>query len=411
MKLLGFDISRTGAVEQRSIENPTVPVSAENFLAFFGISSANLPAVTIDNALTVPAFANGVRFLSRTLAVLPLHAYKRTRNGPERIDGGIDMVVGDAPNDTMGSAKFWQYFWHQVFTGGRGMAWIERNAREVVALWAFNPANTTIFRKNMRIFYLSNGVEYPAEDVIDVPFMLKPDQVSSYGPVQLAGRAIQLAIAMNDYGSKFFAGGGIPPLALEGPVPQGAEAMKRAMADIFRAIESAKSADKPVFPIPPGHKFTQVGFDPEKGQMTEARKFQIVEIARALDLPPFFVQDLENAHHSNAEQQDLHLVKHLIGQWAKLLEDELNLKLFGRFSTKRYVEFNLDGLLRGDFLSRMDGLSKAIGTGLLSPNEGRGLLNRPDHGNPAANELFIQGATVPLDKAGAVQTNGVANGP
>jgi len=203
-------------------------------------------------------------------------------------------------------------------------------------------------------------------------------------------------LAMNDYGSKFFAGGGVPPLALTGPLPQGPEGMKRAMGDIQRAIDAAKSSDKPVFPIPPGHELKPVGFDPEKGQMTDARRFQVEEIARAFQLPPVFLQDLSRATFTNAEHQDLHLVKHLIAQWAKVFEDELNLKIFGRRSHGRYVEHNLDGLQRGDFKSRIEGIVRAIQGGLMEPNRGRGLMNWPDHTNPAANELHMQGATVVL---------------
>ncbi len=80
----------------------------------------------------------------------------------------------------------------------------------------------------MSLIYEFGGRRYPAEDIIDVPFMLKADGLGHYGPVAMAGGAIQLSLAMNDYASKFFAGGGIPPLALVGPMPQGGEAMRRA---------------------------------------------------------------------------------------------------------------------------------------------------------------------------------------
>jgi HK97 family phage portal protein len=154
--------------------------------------------------------------------------------------------------------------------------------------------------------------------------------------------------------------------------------------------------------MPPGHKLTQVGFDPEKGQMTEARLFQIQEIARAYQLPPVFLQDLSRATFTNAEQQDLHLVKHLIGQWTAALEGEMNLKLFGRFNGRRYVEHNLSGLMRGDFKSRIDGVARAIQTAQLTPNEARALENRPKHSNPAADDLLVQGATVVLGKQPAL---------
>lgn len=379
-----------------TIENPTIPVSSENFLSFFGVNGANLPNVTIDKALTVPAVWAAVAFMSRTLAAIPRHAYRDTKEGAKRAGGKLETVVNVAPNDSMGSFKFWQHFWQQVFTGGRGLAWIERAPQGVDALWSLDPKKTTVKRTAGRVTYHSEGKTYQAADVIDVPFMLKSDGLSHYGPINMAAKAIQLAIAMNDYGSNFFAGGGVPPLALIGPLPAGKDAMTRALADVTAAIDNAKATGKPITPIPGGYELKPVGFDPAKGQMIEARRFQVEEISRAYQLPPVFLQDLSRATFSNAEQQDLHLVKHLIGQWAKALEDEMNLKFFGRGSTNRYIEHNLDGLMRGDFKSRIDGIARGIQAGFLTPNEGRALENRGKHKNAAAEELFMQGATVVL---------------
>ncbi len=384
------------ALETRaSIENPTVPVSSEHFLAFFGVQSANLPAVTIDRALTVPAVLAAVAFMSRTLAALPRHPYRDTKAGAKRISGKLETVVNKAPNDAMGSFAFWQWFWQQVFTGGRGLAYIERTPQGIDSLWPMDPSKTVIKRTGFRVVYQFGGRDYDAADVIDVPFMLHSDGVKHYGPINQAAKAIQLAIAMNDYGSNFFAGGGVPPLALEGPLPAGAEAMKRAQSDIKRSVDAAKNADEPIFPIPAGYKLSPVGIDPAKGQMIEARRFQVEEIARSWQLPPVFLQDLTRATFTNAEQQDLHLVKHLIGQWAKALEDEMNLKFFGRDSNGRWVEHVLDGLMRGDFVSRMNGYGVAIQNAIRTPDEIRALENLPSKGGEA-DKLHIQGATVPL---------------
>src|SRR3546814_2982341 len=64
------------------------------------------------------------------------------------------------------------------------------------------------------------------------------------------------------------------------------------MGDIGRAIDAARSSSKPIFAMPPDHELKPVGFDPEKGQMGEARLGQVLEIARAFQLPPVFLQDL-----------------------------------------------------------------------------------------------------------------------
>lgn len=388
--------NREESPETRSIiENPTVPVSADNFLAYFGLNSVNLPSVTIDSALTVPAVWAAVAFMSRTLAALPRHAYRDGKSGAQKITGKLQTVVNAAPNDTIGSFAFWQWFWQQVFTGGRGLAYIERTPQGIDSLWQMDPNKTTIKRVGLKISYEYEGKTYDASDVVDVAFMRRSCGLRHYGPINQASKAIQLALAMNDYGSTFFAGGGIPPLALKGPLPAGADAMNRALGDITRAIDNAKNTGKPITPIPGGYELTPVGIDPAKGQMIEARRFQVEEIARTYQLPPVFLQDLSRATFSNAEQQDLHLVKHLIGQWAKALEDELNLKFFGRSGGSRYVRHALDGLLRGDFKSRMEGYGNAIQNGIRTPDEVRELEDLPAKGGEA-DKLHIQGATVPL---------------
>lgn len=389
--------------EQRSIENPAVPVSAENFLQYFGIASTGLASVTTDSALTVPAVTAAVGFLSRTLAALPLHAFTNTRKGPVKATGKLQIVIHENPNERQDSFKFRQYFWQQVFTGGRGLAYIERVGGVVEAIYPMDPTRVTIRNVGRDVVYKFGGTDYASNEIIDVPFMLRPNGLQHYGPIMLASKAIQLSIAMNDYASGFFAGGGVPPLVLVGPMPANAEAMKRAMADVSLSVSAAKNASTPIFPIPVGYELKPVGFDPAKGQMTEARTFQIQEIARAFQIPPVFLQDLTGATFSNVEQQDLHLVKHLIGQWAAALEGEMNLKLFGRMNGGKYVEHNLDGLLRGDFLTRMNGLARSVQSGILTPNEARGLENRPQHLDQAADQLFMQGATMPIDALGAAQ--------
>jgi HK97 family phage portal protein len=387
---------RMGRSEVRaSPENPTIPVSSENFLQFFGVQSSVNPHITIDQALTVPAVWAAVGFLSRSLANLPLHAFKATGDGnAERVGGPLQRILNENPNSECTSFGFRQYFWQQCFTTGRGLAWVERAGSTVVAIWPIDATETYVKRVGGRKFYTYGGKEYPAADVIDVPYMLKSDQLGVYGPINQGAKAINLALAMGDYAAGFFAGGGVPPLALSGPMPSGAEAMKRAQGDVKRAIDGAKERGEVIMPIPAGYTLSPVGFDPAKGQMTEARRLQIEELSRIWGLPPVFLQDLTHGTFSNTEQQDLHLVKHLLAQWAKALEEEMNLKIFGPVRNSRYVEHSLDGMQRGDFKSRMEGMGHAVQSALRTPNELRALDNLPP--KDGGDNLFIQGATVPL---------------
>jgi HK97 family phage portal protein len=413
MKMFGLEIrrDRQPAIEQRAT-SITQNATPEQILAFFGVGNVLLPHVTVRSALRVPAVLTAVTFLSRTLASLPFEVWRESDKGPVKVGGRIQTIVRDAPNSEWSSWAARRYFWQQVFTHGRGLFAILRQNGQPYELWPMNVPATSISmdaygQKTYRTAVSSTmpiGKTFAAADVIDVPFMLAEDQVNALSPITLGEKAIQLALAMNDYSSAFFAGGGVPPLALEGPLPQGNDGLKRAMSEVHRAIDVARQSDKPVFALPPGHKLTQVGYDPAKGQMTEAKRLQIEEIARVYQLPPVFLQDLSHGTFTNTEQQDVHLVKHLISQWAKGLEDEANLKLFGQMKTNRTVYHDLDEIQRGDFLTRMDGLAKSVQGGIRTPQEARRKEGLPDHANPAANELYIQGATVPLGTE--AKTNG-----
>ena len=390
-------------VEQRMITSLTGSIErpGASVMTVLGLGDVSLPSVTVETALTVPAVWAAVSFLSRTLAALPLHSYRNQADGAKRIEGGLETLIHEAPNPEWTSFKLRQHFWQQVFTGGRGLLYIERSGSNIVALWPIDPTRAKIDRTPLGVTTYTVGTKtYAASEIIDVPFMLKADGLCHYGPIKQGAGTIQKALAMAIYGAKFFAGGGVPPLALVGPMPTGPDAMKRAMDDVQRSIDSAKESDKPLFPIPPGYELKPVGFDPDKGQMTDALRFQVEDIARLFNLPPVFLQDLTNGTFSNTEQQDLFFVKHLVGQWAQALEEEMNLKLFGQRNGGRYVEHNLDGLLRGDFKTRADAVAALVNAAVYKPNEGRKYMGQEEDSNPAADKLYIQGATVPLEKSG-----------
>ncbi len=400
-------VARIRAKEQRSLEDPQYSL-AENpdaLLQLLGVADANnsLPLVSIDAALQVPAVLTSVAFLSRTLAALPLHTFENKKNG-KKIESDTASLLNHAPNEEVTSFDWRRYHWQQVFTGGRGMSWIERSGTRAIAIWPMDPQATTIVRRNGRKIYRFDGREYPATAVIDTPFMLKRDRLGSHSPIALGNKAISLAIAMGNYAGGFFASGGTPPLALEGPLPSGADAFKRAQDQINRAIDLARRSKSPFFGMPPGHQLKAIGIDPNKGQMVEARLFQIQEIARIWQLPPVFVQDLSKGTFSNTEQQDLQLAKHLIMHWATQFEKEITLKLYGWRNPVHRAKHNLDGLQRGDFKSRTEAMARSILTGQLMPNEARELEGRP--AAEGGDRLYVQQATVPLTDAGLGHNGG-----
>lgn len=388
--------------EARNVENPLVPVSAANFIEYFGGAFGNMSSsgvsVNIESALGVPSVWAAVNFLSGTMAGLPMHVYRRKGDGRDRVKGGMGTLFHDAPNDFQSSFDWRKYVFDQVFTGGRAFTYIERNnAGTVVNLFPLDPSKVKVkMEKGRKTYTYEDGrkpIVYNSTEIIDIPFMLKEDGVSHRGPIATMRDVIGQAISATDYGSKFFQNGGVPPFAIEGPFTSPG-AIARAGDDLQAAVGKAAKEKRLALAIPAGHSIKSLGVDPEKSQLVETQRFMVEQAARIYSLPPVFLQDLTHGTFSNTEQQDLHFVKHTIRRWVEQFEQELNLKVFGRSSNRLFVEMNLDGLLRGDFKTRMEGYAKGVQNGLIKPNEARRKENLPD--DPDGDKLMIQGATVPI---------------
>lgn len=397
----------------------TVTQSAPDFLEVLGLgslASASGIVVTVEKALSVPAIWAAVNFIAGTMAGLPLNLFERTDEGRKRVtETPLALLLHDAVSDGMSSFEWRKYMFERVLTTGRGLTFIERDSvGRVMNLWPLNPGWVKIKRLPdfTKVYEYSEPgrkmITYLAREIIDIPFMLKADGIGHMGPIATNRDVIALAIAATDFGSKFFQNGGVPPFAVTGNFASGG-AMNRAADDLAAATRKAAKEQRQALILPAGLDIKALGTDAQKSQLVELKQFLVSEFARIYSLPPTFLQDLEHGTYSNTEQQDLHFVKHTMKRWVEAFEQELNLKLFGRSDRKFFVEMNMDGLLRGDFKTRMDGYAAAIQNGQMTPNEARRMENRPDDAD--GNLLMIQGATVPIrNNVAAPTTEGAGNG-
>jgi HK97 family phage portal protein len=156
-----------------------------------------------------------------------------------------------------------------------------------------------------------------------------------------------------------------------------------------------------------GMKFTSIGIPPEQAQFLETRKFQINEIARIFRIPPHMVGDLEKSSFSNIEQQSLEFVKYTLDPWVIRWEQAMQRTLLlPQEKREFFIKFNVDGLLRGDYESRMSGYATARQNGWMSANDIRELENLnliPDE--LGGNHYLINGNMTKLEDAGAFAGN------
>lgn len=380
------------------------------------LNGAASEGVSMREALSLPGVWAAINFLSAAMAGLPIEVFEKTagEGGDKKITGGVTEVLSAAINDSTTSFSWRETFFAEVFGPGRAFTYIERNRQgKVINLFPMEYDRTVVRKVNGRLFYdyreASGRVKtYDGADVIDIAFLLKPDHVGCHNPVMTCASSIKQGLNANRYALTVFGKNGVPPYVLTGPFNAAKEMMKAA-ADMLRVTRRAADEGKPVLPMPAGHDLKRLGDDPEKMQLTPVQIFAVGQVARIYQLPPVFLQELSKGNYNNIEHQDLHLVKHTLRRWVKKFEQELTLKIFGRGS-KRYVKLNLDGIMRGDFKTRIEAIVKAIQNGLMTPNEGRALENRAPL--PGGHVLLVQGATVPIELAGkAFATGAVAAEP
>ena len=150
-------------------------------------------------------------------------------------------------------------------------------------------------------------------------------------------------------------------------------------------------------------QFKNISVSPNEAQFLETRQFQLNEIARIFRVPPHMVGDLERSTFSNIEEQSLEFVKYTLAPWISRWEQSLKKALLSETEKKDYfIQFNVDGLLRGDYQSRMNGYSIGIQNGFLSVNDVRSFENMdllPD--SSGGNEYLVNGTMTKLSEAGA----------
>ena len=159
-------------------------------------------------------------------------------------------------------------------------------------------------------------------------------------------------------------------------------------------------------------KYTPISIAPEQAQFLETRKFQINEIARIFRVPPHMVGDLEKSSFSNIEQQSLEFVKYTLDPWVIRWEQSIQRSLLSKDEKAVYfVKFNLEGLLRGDYQSRMNGYAIGRQNGWMSANDIRELENLDRIPAEDGGDLYlINGNMLPLQNAGAFANINTDNG-
>ena len=397
----------------KSRDKPQNATSGAAYRFFIGGSSSG-KNVNERSAMQMTAVYSCVRILSEAVASLPLHVYKYNGDGGKEkaVKHPLYFLLHDEPNPEMTSFVFRETLMTHLLLWGNAYAQIIRNGKgEIVALYPLMPNRMIVDRDEKgQLYYQYNTSKDDAPTMNGTMVNLKPsdvlhipglgfDGLVGYSPIAMAKNAIGMAIACEEYGAKFFANGATPGGILEHPGT--VKDPKRVRESWTSAFGGSSNANK-VAVLEEGMKYTPISISPEQAQFLETRKFQINEIARIFRVPPHMVGDLEKSSFSNIEQQSLEFVKYTLDPWVARWEQAIVRSLFSTDEkTQYFVKFNVDGLLRGDYQSRMNGYAIGRQNGWMSANDIRELENLDRIPEEEGGDLYlINGNMTKLKDAG-----------
>ena len=398
----------------KSRDKPENRTAGSSYTFFMGGTTSG-KTVTERTAMQMTAVYSCVRILAEAVAGLPLHLYKYTENGGKEkaIDHPLYRLLHDEPNPEMSSFVFRETLMTHLLLWGNAYAQVIRNGKnEVIALYPLMPNKMTVDRdSNGQLYYsyyrgsdeairdTQNTVILKPPDVLHIPG-LGFDGLVGYSPIAMAKNAIGMAIACEEFGAKFFANGAAPSGVLEHP---GTIKDPSRVRDAWQSQFGGSSNSGKVAVLEEGMKYTPISISPEQAQFLETRKFQINEIARIFRVPPHMVGDLEKSSFSNIEQQSLEFVKYTLDPWVIRWEQSIQRALLSHDEKAVYfAKFNLEGLLRGDYQSRMNGYAIGRQNGWMSANDIRELENLDRIPAEEGGDLYlINGNMLPMRDAGA----------
>ena len=398
---------------KRARDKPTNSYEGSDFSYLFGrtTSGKNVNEMT---ALQTTAVYACVRILAEAIASLPIHVYKYTDEGKEQdVNHQLYYLLHDEPNPDMTSFVFRETLMTHLLIWGNAYAQIIRDGRgQVLALYPLLPDRVSVKREDKgELYYVyqrseednpnfkdKGNIILKKSEVLHVPG-LGFDGLIGYSPIAMAKNAVGMTLATEEYGASFFANGANPGGVLEHP---GILKDPSKVRDSWNQVYQGTNNSHKVAVLEEGMSYKTIGIPPNEAQFLETRKFQINEIARLYRIPPHMVGDLEKSSFSNIEQQSLEFVKYTLDPWVVRFEQAFQKALLLPDEKKNYfIKFNVDGLLRGDYQSRMNGYAIGRQNGWLSTND----IRRLEDMNPLSKEeggdlYLVNGNMTKLEDAG-----------
>lgn len=327
-----------------------------------------------DKALTLTSVWNAIRLLSESVSSLPISVYRKENNGDkvEDVNNRIYNLIKFKPNNFQNKITFFEYVMYSVLTDGNAYVQIVRdNSANPVQLIPLNPDYVNIFIKDNELFYqMDGGSVLDSADVLHIK-LITDDGIEGLSPIDQCAKAINWNLSIEEFGSTFFKNGAKPSSVLSTDRALSETAIARLKDSFNSSYAKLKSSNSTII-LEEGLTFKPISISPEQAQFLASRQFGIEEIARIFNIPPHMLKDLSKSSFNNIEMQSQEYVTYTLMPYLTRIEQEMNLKLFRTNELgKTFVEFNVNGLLRGDVKTRNEAYKTAIQNGYMSINEVR----------------------------------------
>lgn len=367
-----------------------------------------------DTALRVGAVKACVRLRSETIASLPCQVFRRTANGREvDYNHPLYYLLHQSPNDDMSAFEFWQTVEQNLCTDGNHYSRIYLNGRdEVSRLEPLEPEQMQVQRDKetgLKVFlYGPDRRPFLADEILHIPGLGYDGvkRLKGMSPIAYMRSSIELAADAERYAVNYFRNDAAPKAYISHPqrlTSQTKDAILNYMLERFGGVRNAGKLGI----LEEGMKIETLPVSHADMQFLELRKFQIADIARAYGVQLHKINELDRSTNNNIEHQGIEWVTDTIRPECTRIEKRCNLQLLGpRESSQRYIEFNLNALMRGDSAARASYYSSMRNIGAMNANEIRRAENLNDY--DGGDVYMVQGAMVPVQMAGQQQQQGVA---
>ena len=412
LKWMGFSKPRDAPGENL----PEVTDSVRDSGQVFSFGTANSgEKVDEQAAMQISTVYACVRLLAETVAALPLHLYRYTDGGKGKesaFDHPLYRILYRQPNDEMSSFIWRETMMTHLLLWGNAYSQIIRDGRNnVLGLYPLLPENVEVDRDEQgQLYYIYHAYtdEVPGEQNQDIYF--RKDEILhipglgfnglvGFSPIAMMKNSLGTTLAVEKYGASFFKNGAQPSGVLEHP---GVLKDPQKIRDNWTAVYGGANNAHRVAVLEEGMAYKAISLPPEDSQFLSTRQFGVEEICRIFRVPPHMVQSLEHATFSNIEHQSIDFVVHTLTPWLVRFEQAIIKDLLlEEEQDVLFPKFNVDGLLRGDYQSRMNGYATGISNGFLSPNDIHRLENMDlIPAEEGGDDYYLNGGYVKLRDAG-----------